>query len=357
MKKLLIILIMFFTINTFSYAEFSDINDSHWGYNAVFNMASNEILSGYPDGSFKPNNNITLAEYASIFTNFFSIEENAEDNYFINVDKSYWAKGKIEAMRQYIQPSYDSIDEYLGINENAFEDGISANMPVTREVVIYSLASILALDESNYTVGDEIIFADYEDILYPKYAVLLYKNNILSGEVIAGKTYLAPERYISRVEIASIFNKLLLEGKKISNIEDVESFNNVLNNMISLIKEYKLDEAKQHIYDSNRTLENINFNNLVNKDIKNVINKYFNKLEYNITDYGFYSYNKAYIIVSKKCYDYTEVLKTLENTKIENINQNIENIGKNFGKYKLNVIEKIEIINFIKNNNEWKIEL
>ena len=163
MKKIICAITGFALLNTFAFA-FTDIDNSHWGYNAVNNMAENQILSGYPDGSFKPSKNITLAEYASIFANFFSIENNDIDNYFINIDNSNWAKGKIEAIREYIQPSYDNISEYLEKDTKAFEEGIVANMPVTREVVMYSLSRILALDESQYAYGDEKIFADFEKI-------------------------------------------------------------------------------------------------------------------------------------------------------------------------------------------------
>lgn len=357
MKKIICAITGFVLLNSFAFAKFTDIDDSHWGYNAVANMAENQILSGYPDGSFKPSKNITLGEYASIFANFFSIENNDVDNYFVNIDTSNWAKGKIEAIREYIQPNYDNISEYLGKDAKAFEEGIVANMPVTREVVMYSLARNLALDESKYTHGEEKIFADFEKILYPKEAVLLYKNGIISGEIKEGKIYLSPDRYISRAEIASMFNKLLVNGKKVTNTENIEVFEDVIKNIIDLTKEYKLNEVKEYIYDSANVLDKLDFNSLVNKDIKNVINKYFNKLEYNVVEYGFYSYNKAYITLNKKAYDYSEITKVLKNITSDNLN----NVAKEFVKVgnnqKLKQVEVTQTINFIKNNNEWKIEL
>jgi len=357
LKKIIGLIIGFSLINSFAFAEFTDIDESHWGYNAVNNMAENKILSGYPDGSFKPSKNITLGEYASIFANFFSIENNDIDNYFMNIDNLNWAKGKIEAIREYIQPSYDGISESLGKDENAFEEGIVASMPVTREVVMYSLARILALDESEYVNGEEKIFADYEKILYPKEAVLLYKNEIISGEIKDGKVYLAPDRYISRAEIASMFNKLLVNGKKIVNTEKIEDFEAVIKNVGNLTKEYKLNEIKDYIYDSANVLSNLDFNSIINKDIKNIINKYFNKLEYNVVDYGFYSYNKAYVAINKKAYDYTEIIKVLKNTTPENLTEIAKQIVKVANKQKSKTVEVTETINFIKNNNEWKIEL
>jgi len=357
LKKLIGIIIGFSLINSFAFAEFTDIDATHWGYVAVNNMAENKILSGYPDGSFKPSKNITLAEYASIFVNFFSIKDNDVDNYFVNIENSNWAKGKIEALREYIQPNYDNISESLGKDTTAFEEGIISDMPVTREVVMYSLAKILALDGAQYVDGDEKIFADYEKILYPKEAVLLYKKGIISGEIKDGKIYLAPDRYISRVEIASMFSKLLVDGKKVSNTETIETFEEIIKNVVDLTKSYELNEVKNYIYDSSNILNKLDFDSLLNKDVKNIINKYFNKLEYNVVDYGFYSYNKAYVTINKKAYDYTEIIKLLKNTTSDNLNNIANELVKVANKQKLKVVEVTETINFIKNNNEWKIEL
>jgi len=222
---------------------------------------------------------------------------------------------------------------------------------------MYSLAKILALDGAQYVDGDEKIFADYEKILYPKEAVLLYKNEIISGEIKDGKVYLAPDRYISRAEIASMFNKLLVDGKKITNTESIEIFKDCLKNVVDLAKEYKINLIKEYIYDSANVLDKVDFNSLVNKDIKNVINKYFNKLEYNVVDYGFYSYNKAYVTINKTEYDYSEIIKVLKNITPENLKDTAKQIVQVANKQKLKTVEVTETINFIKNNNEWKIEL
>lgn len=357
LKKLISLVVGTILINSLSFATFTDIDTLHWGYEAVDNMASIGILSGYPDGSFMPNKNITLAEYASIFNNFFEIESNLDDDYFPNINNSHWAKGKIEAIREYIQPNYDNISESLNIDKQAFEYGIVADIPVTREVVIYSLSSILALDNSDYVPGEEKIFADYEKILYPEVAVILYKNGIISGENVNNELYLAPDRYITRVEIASMFNKLLVGGEKVSNTETIEDLEETIKNIIILAKEYKLNDVKEYIYDSANILNNIDFNNFLNKDIKNIIDKYFNKLKYDVVDYGFYSYNKAYITLNKKSYDYSEIVKCLKNINLTDLNESVNQISKVASKLKPKIVETAETINFIKNNNEWKIEL
>lgn len=46
--------------------NFSDVDDSAWYANVVNYMASTGILNGYPDGTFKPNQPVTEAEFAVI---------------------------------------------------------------------------------------------------------------------------------------------------------------------------------------------------------------------------------------------------------------------------------------------------
>jgi len=363
LKKIIGIFTAVTLLNNFAFAEFNDIGSSHWGYEAVEKMSAIEILSGYPDGSFKPSKNITLAEYASIFSKFFNIKENAEDNYFVDIVNTHWAKSKIESIREYIQPQFSSISEALNDNNGAIQYGIKAELPITREIVIYSLNSILALDNSIYSEVDaKDLFADFDKILYPEAAFLLYKNNIISGEIVDGKVYIHPDRYITRAEISSMFAKLLTEGQKISNNETIEVFEEIMKQLNKLMKNQDLNEVKKYIYDSDNKLDQIDFNSLITKDVKSIINKYFNKLQYKISGYGFDSYNKAYIVINKSAYDYTNLLVPLKNLKVSDLtNEKITNVAnaivKQYKNLKTKTVNTVETIEFIKTSDGWKIVL
>lgn len=363
MKKIISLVTFVTLLNSFAFAEFNDIDSSHWGYEAVQKMSKIEILSGYPDGSFKPGRNITLAEYASIFSKFFDINENVEDNYFVDIESGHWAKGKIEGIREYIQPQFNSIAETLKDNSIAIEQGIKAELPITREIVIYSLNSILALDNSIYSEEEaKILFADFDKILYPEAAFMLYKNNIISGEIVDGKVYIHPDRYITRAEISSMFAKLLMEEQKISNNETIEVFEEITKQVVKLMKDQNLNEVKKFVYDSDNKLEQIDFNSLVTKDVKSILNKYFGKLEFKIVEYGFDSYNKAHIVINKSAYDYTSVLAPLKKLKVselttEKMENVVNDIVKQYKKLKTKTVNTVETIEFIKTSDGWKIVL
>ena len=51
--------------------SFSDVKASSWFNNAISTMENGGIITGYPDGSFRPNDNITRAEFAAMAIRFF----------------------------------------------------------------------------------------------------------------------------------------------------------------------------------------------------------------------------------------------------------------------------------------------
>ncbi len=96
--------------------EFSDVDKNTAVGIAVENLVANNILNGYPDGTFKPNGDITRAEFAAVIARFKGIATNlAEDAITgfsdLDSDDSYkWA-------RPYVKAAVDS-----GVI-NGFEDG------------------------------------------------------------------------------------------------------------------------------------------------------------------------------------------------------------------------------------------
>ena len=80
--------------------DFSDVSDDDWFNNAVSTMANAGILTGYPDGSFRPNNPITRAEFAAIAARFSDVEYDG-DARFSDVPKSHWAFDEV-ALAKYL---------------------------------------------------------------------------------------------------------------------------------------------------------------------------------------------------------------------------------------------------------------
>ncbi len=65
---------------------FSDVEPNHWAYQSVAQLATEGVINGYPDGTFKGENNITRYEMAQMVAKAMANQErfDAEQNAMIN---------------------------------------------------------------------------------------------------------------------------------------------------------------------------------------------------------------------------------------------------------------------------------
>ncbi len=78
---------------------FTDVPSNAWYNNAISTMANAGVLKGYPDGSFQPNRAITRAEFCAMIGRFFSLNEtNTLD--FSDIH-GHWAEQLIRSVSAY----------------------------------------------------------------------------------------------------------------------------------------------------------------------------------------------------------------------------------------------------------------
>jgi hypothetical protein len=65
----------FWLITPFSLMNFTDVPESHWAYGDIAKAVEKEILLGYPDGTFRPNKEMTRAEMVAFFNRILKGEE------------------------------------------------------------------------------------------------------------------------------------------------------------------------------------------------------------------------------------------------------------------------------------------
>lgn len=74
--------------------SYSDVHSGDWFNNAVSTMSAAGIITGYPDGTFRPNAPITRAEFAAIVARF-SDQSAKYLGTFSDVSYTHWASGSI----------------------------------------------------------------------------------------------------------------------------------------------------------------------------------------------------------------------------------------------------------------------
>ena len=85
--------------------NFSDIQ-RHWAQQCIVQLRQRQLVSGYPDGSFRPEGTITRAEFAAILQNAFpNVQPTRSAITFSDVPENHWANKAIQfaTERQFFQ--------------------------------------------------------------------------------------------------------------------------------------------------------------------------------------------------------------------------------------------------------------
>lgn len=119
-------------------ATFTDVQSSYWANPFIADLVRRNIIAGFPDGTFKPEQPVTRAQFAAMVSKAFQKAGTRGATQFADVPSNYWAATAI-------QDAYAK--EFLsGYPGNRFEP----NQNIPREQVLVSLANGL-----NYSVAGE----------------------------------------------------------------------------------------------------------------------------------------------------------------------------------------------------------
>lgn len=168
---------------------FNDISSS-WARDDINYMASKGYISGYEDGSFRPNNLITKAEFVSMVLRVKGIKEEPGDG-FIDT-KFTFAKNSIATAKKY------------GI-VNGYPDGtFRPNKHITREEIAAIVASTFGIKPYNETKFTDISGS------YAKDEIAALENlNIISGY---GNMF-KPLKNSTRAEAIAILHRMIEHQK------------------------------------------------------------------------------------------------------------------------------------------------
>jgi len=128
---------------------FNDVDDNKWYAQAVKYLAEMGILQGYPDGAFKPEQGITRAEFITVVSRFNNLVP--DESSFSDVPESHWAHG-------YIAIAYNR-EWIIGYPDGSFKP----NNKITRAEAITIISRML---------GRKVNLDDIPIILYTLYSDL-----------------------------------------------------------------------------------------------------------------------------------------------------------------------------------------
>ena len=196
MKKrkisLALILSMLFTLMMPTLAFGAVDYSGHWAEDTIQEWFDNDMLKGYEDGSFRPNVQISRAEFMTMVNNAFEYTEKADTD-FIDVDSDDWFYPEVQKA---VKSGY-----LLGYEDNTARP----DNKITRQEAALMIARIKDLD--NYAAG-AARFADVAEIAawaIGGVGAVTDEGYVIGYEDITFR----PLRFISRAEALVIIDRAM----------------------------------------------------------------------------------------------------------------------------------------------------
>ncbi|WP_221567011.1 S-layer homology domain-containing protein [Alkalihalobacillus sp. TS-13] len=77
--------------------EYHDVPNDYWAYDSITYLSKKDIITGYDQSLFKPTNSITRAEVATMLAKAFDLTIKDGKSKALDVPENHWAKGAINA--------------------------------------------------------------------------------------------------------------------------------------------------------------------------------------------------------------------------------------------------------------------
>jgi uncharacterized surface protein with fasciclin (FAS1) repeats len=194
-----------------STVNLSDVSSDYWARPFIQALADNNVIAGFPDGSFRPNQAVTRAEFAALIQKAFPNQNRVRQlsaGGFRDVPSGYWASSVI-------QYAYET-GFLAGYPGNVF----SPNQQIPKVQAIVALTSGLGLTASSTGSSTDLstYYTDAANI--PDYAVASVTSATQSNIVVnyPDVKQLNPQQPLSRAEAAALLYQALARQGRVQPI-------------------------------------------------------------------------------------------------------------------------------------------
>lgn len=186
-------------------ASFNDVPSDFWARPFIEKLAEDEIIAGFPDGSFKPKQAVTRAQFAAIVRKAFSRGAAVRNGRtFSDVAAKYWAAASIDKA-------------YTTGFLSGYPDGtFLPEQQIPKAQALISLASGLKLDPPSNVASALSVYRDASEI--PDYA----KNGIAAATQktlvvnYPNVAFLNPTDVATRADVAAFVYQAMVNQNKMT---------------------------------------------------------------------------------------------------------------------------------------------
>lgn len=192
-------------------STFSDMSEKHWAYVALQQLTKENVIEGYPDGSFKPEKTVTYGEFIKLVYAGCSGK---------TIENS--ANGKHWAENYYYAASADGYLEFRHIDIALLSE------PIPRKHMAYIASQVIDSADGETNLKSQELFTDITAVSEHSYDIM----KVCAAGVLTGYDdgSFKPDRTLTRAEAAVVITRLL---------------------------DY-MDEQKTHVNEENASCENEN---------------------------------------------------------------------------------------------------
>lgn len=253
LSSVLIILVLLSTLSTKPIRASAEVNDinGHWAEEDLSKWVEKGILLGYQDGTIKPDNNITRAEFVTLINKVFGFYELSQEQ-FVDVESAIWYFDEISKAR--------AAGYIAGYGDNVFKP----ENYITRQEAVVIISKVFEIKSSNDYLGNLIDGDIVKEYAKESVSALLEKGYITGYE---DGTF-RPDNYITRAETIKILNQIipsLYNSKGSYTTEEINS--NVLINTEGVVLENTVVNGDLYlapgIKDGDVTLDGVNVKGVV----------------------------------------------------------------------------------------------
>lgn len=183
-------------------ASFTDVDANYWAKPFIERLAQEDIIAGFPDGSFKPNQPVTRAQFAAIVRKAFKGEVVRNATTFKDIPAKYWATPSIDK-------AYTT-----GFMSGYPDQTFRPEQQIPKVQALVSLSNGLRFDPVGAIDKPLELYRDAEDI--PDYArksiaAATQKNLVVNYPNVA---FLNPNEPATRADIAAYVYQALVQKKE-----------------------------------------------------------------------------------------------------------------------------------------------
>jgi parallel beta-helix repeat protein len=185
---------------------FKDVPSNYWAQTFIQELATRNIIKGFPDGTFRPNDPVTRAQFAAMLNQAINKNPIRSNINFVDVDSTYWAAPAI-------QKSF-TIGFMSGYPGNVFKP----NENIQRVQILVSLANGLGFAPTKPSATTLQTYSDAATI--PSYAINSVAAATENRMVVnyPNIKLLNPSQPATRAEVAAFIYQALVRSGQIQAI-------------------------------------------------------------------------------------------------------------------------------------------